>query len=73
MTLPRDLPEYVTITAGLQSLSATGGVVSEANKTAMRQFFERVYNQGDVAFLDELTLPTSSAMTEATRPAIARA
>jgi predicted ester cyclase len=31
--------------------------VSEANKTAMRQFFERVYNQGDVAFLDELTAP----------------
>ena len=31
--------------------------MSEANKTAMRQFFERVYNQGDLAFLDELTSP----------------
>jgi hypothetical protein len=31
--------------------------VSDANKTAMRQFFERVYNQGDIAFLDELTTP----------------
>jgi predicted ester cyclase len=29
--------------------------VSEANKTMMKQFFERVYNQGDIAFLDELT------------------
>lgn len=31
--------------------------MSEANKTAMNQFFERVYNQGDIAFLDELTTP----------------
>jgi steroid delta-isomerase-like uncharacterized protein len=31
--------------------------VSEANKAAMAQFFERVYNQGDIAFLDELTAP----------------
>jgi steroid delta-isomerase-like uncharacterized protein len=29
--------------------------MSEANKSAMRQFFQRVYNEGDVAFLDELT------------------
>ncbi len=29
--------------------------MSEANKTAMRQFFQRVYNEGDVAFLDQLT------------------
>jgi steroid delta-isomerase-like uncharacterized protein len=32
-------------------------LVSDANKAAMKQFFERVYNQGDVAFLDELTSP----------------
>jgi steroid delta-isomerase-like uncharacterized protein len=32
-------------------------LVSDANKAAMRQFFERVYNQGDIAFLDELTTP----------------
>jgi steroid delta-isomerase-like uncharacterized protein len=32
-------------------------LVSEANKAAMKQFFERVYNQGDLAFLDELTAP----------------
>ena len=31
--------------------------MSEANKAAMEQFFERVYNQGDIAFLDELTAP----------------
>lgn len=31
--------------------------MSEANKTAMREFFQRVYNQGDVAFLDQLTAP----------------
>jgi steroid delta-isomerase-like uncharacterized protein len=31
--------------------------MSEANKTAMRQFFQRVYNDGDVAFLDEITAP----------------
>ena len=47
--------------------------MSEANKAAMGQFFERVDNQGDIAFLDELTAPSSSAMTEATRPMIARA
>lgn len=29
--------------------------MSESNKTAMKQFFQRVYNEGDVAFLDELT------------------
>lgn len=29
--------------------------MSEANKTSMKQFFERVYNQGDIGFLDELT------------------
>ena len=28
--------------------------MSEANKTAMKQFFQRVYNEGDVAFLDQL-------------------
>jgi steroid delta-isomerase-like uncharacterized protein len=32
-------------------------LVSEANKTSMKQFFERVYNKGDIAFLDELTSP----------------
>jgi hypothetical protein len=32
-------------------------LVSEANKTSMNQFFERVYNQGDIAFLDQLTSP----------------
>jgi steroid delta-isomerase-like uncharacterized protein len=31
--------------------------MSEANKTAMRQFFQRVYNEGDVKFLDELAAP----------------
>ena len=31
--------------------------MSEANKTTMKQFFDRVYNQGDIAFLDELTAP----------------
>ena len=31
--------------------------MSEANKTTMREFFQRVYNQGDVAFLDQLTAP----------------
>ena len=31
--------------------------MSETNKTAMKQFFQRVYNQGDIAFLDELTTP----------------
>jgi steroid delta-isomerase-like uncharacterized protein len=31
--------------------------MSEANKTAMKQFFQRVYNDGDIAFLDELTAP----------------
>ena len=31
--------------------------MSDANKAAMRQFFERVYNEGDIAFLDELTAP----------------
>ena len=29
--------------------------MSAANKTAMRQFFQRVYNEGDIAFLDEVT------------------
>ena len=29
--------------------------MSEAHKAAMQQFFERVYNQGDIAFLNELT------------------
>jgi steroid delta-isomerase-like uncharacterized protein len=28
--------------------------VSEANKSAMKEFFQRVYNQGDIAFLDQL-------------------
>jgi steroid delta-isomerase-like uncharacterized protein len=37
--------------------STMGVVVSEANKTAMRDFFERVYNRGEIAFLDELTSP----------------
>ena len=31
--------------------------MSGSNKKAMEQFFERVYNQGDIAFLDELTSP----------------
>ena len=31
--------------------------MSETNKKMMEQFFERVYNQGDIAFLDELTSP----------------
>ena len=31
--------------------------MSEANKTAVKQFFQRVYNDGDIAFLDELTAP----------------
>jgi hypothetical protein len=47
--------------------------VSEANKVAMGQFFERVYNQGDIAFLDELTAPEFVSHDEATRPVIARA
>jgi steroid delta-isomerase-like uncharacterized protein len=31
--------------------------MSEANKAAMRRFFEEVYNQGDVASLDDLASP----------------
>jgi predicted ester cyclase len=31
--------------------------MSDANKTMMTQFFERVYNQGDLAYLDEITSP----------------
>jgi predicted ester cyclase len=37
--------------------SSTGALVTEANKVLLQEFFERVYNQGDIDFLDELTSP----------------
>jgi steroid delta-isomerase-like uncharacterized protein len=31
--------------------------MSEANKAAMKSFFEEVYNQGNIAYIDELSDP----------------
>jgi hypothetical protein len=47
--------------------------MSDANKAAMGQFFERVYNQGDIAFLENSPRQSSSTMTGATQPTIERA